>query len=542
MRSIGNFWVGVGLSLSLFPQCGSKIEDPGSDSSTHFFSRCDADAECGEGLSCECNRCTLRCAATNECGTLANSSCEPASALDGCNLEVQLCVPSDGPGDAGSTATDGVEPALSSNAELSSPTDNSSTESDDSDATTESDVSDTDTAVDTPLDDTSSEVVDELCGLPLSAYVFTSATTCAVAMIGCDPMTESPFSNECGCGCDTLLTPEPEPNDSEEAPQNGCLGQAGCPWSERADLPLPSRGQVAVVFDGLVYLLGGITPGAFQEPVSEEAPPPQGFADLLAYAPEADSWSAKAPMPVGLYDLTAHRLGERIYVFSGYNFSGFVNVVQVYDPATDNWGQAAPMPTYRYTFVSGVVDGKAYVIGGQGTVDNAPSSGQDWEYKYDVEIFDPETDSWSKGTPAPEAMASAASCTLGSKIFVFGGEISNLTSIYDTSTDSWSTGTPPPHAKDGHECAVVDSSLFLFGGRDTTGTLSTVDRYDPATDTWEAYSPMPTPRYWFAAAALDHNVFAFGGEQFLEEFTQSNNYGLLSSVEVLSIEPLLADP
>jgi N-acetylneuraminic acid mutarotase len=57
--------------------------------------------------------------------------------------------------------------------------------------------------------------------------------------------------------------------------------------------------------------------------------------------------------------------------------------------------------------------------------------------------------SWSNAAPEPEPTAGAASCTLGSRIYVFGGEISNRTTIYDTVTDSWSEGSPPPFAPRG---------------------------------------------------------------------------------------------
>jgi N-acetylneuraminic acid mutarotase len=314
-----------------------------------------------------------------------------------------------------------------------------------------------------------------------------------------------------------------------EAPAaRSCLGQADCPWSLGAPLTARSRGQAAVAHGGQVYLFGGTGGAPYLRQQVAEIEPSLTRA-VRAYDPATDSWSDKAQMPVGLYVLTAHALGEKIFVFGGYGDQGFDPTVQAYDPSTDTWETREPMPTTRYTFASEVVAGKVIVIGGQGPALGEPTT---WAHTIRVEIYDPDA-GWSSGAPSPVPISGAASCAFEGRVFAFGGEVSNLTSIYDVETNSWATASPPPVARNGHSCVRVGNAFLLLGGRDTTGTLDLVEAYDPITDTWQTYEPMPTPRHWFGAAAVGDDVYVFGGEQEVPA-TRSNPSGLLSDVEVLA--------
>jgi N-acetylneuraminic acid mutarotase len=295
-------------------------------------------------------------------------------------------------------------------------------------------------------------------------------------------------------------------------------------------MPVHSRGNAVVARNNAFYTFGGVSEkeGEAGVPHSEDE------AELIAttfyktvrfYEPALERWSTKASMPTGLYVLTAHALGEKIYTFGGYNAGGFNSSVQAYDPTTDSWTQSPAMPSLRYTFASEVVNGKAYVIGGQGP---NPNNYEEWPYTDKVEIFDPAT-GWTSGAPSPQPTAAAASCALGDRIFVFGGDVNNLTSIYDVSTNSWSLGAPPPTARNAHTCVRVGDAFFLLGGRDGSGSLDVVEKYTPATDTWQQHGHMAMARNWFGAAALEDKIYVFGGAG---EGSVPDD-GLLDCVEVI---------
>lgn len=291
----------------------------------------------------------------------------------------------------------------------------------------------------------------------------------------------------------------------------GCLGKPGCPWSELAPLPEPSRSLVAVTYQGLIYTIGGTTPNVDPPLIGEDSP--QKFTDVLAYDPETDIWSKRAPLPVGTLSLGAHVIGDKIYAFAGYGADGFVNEVEAYDPATDSWELKAPRPTYRYTFGSEVIANRVVLIGGFGPVDNMQAMGQDWEPKLDVEVYDVAEDTWTTMSPAPRAISDAASCVFGDQIYLFGGEFTNRTSVYDVTQDRWSEGSRPPIAREGHACVRVGDRFLLLGGRTSGGPpLDAVEQYDPVTDTWTHLEALPEPRVWLAATSLGSSVYVIGGE------------------------------
>lgn len=73
------------VMVALLPACGglTTSQDPGGDdSSTHWLSRCDSDAECGE-LACLCGVCTEACTAAASCSALDDeATCSGAAACD----------------------------------------------------------------------------------------------------------------------------------------------------------------------------------------------------------------------------------------------------------------------------------------------------------------------------------------------------------------------------------------------------------------------------------------------------------------------------
>ncbi|MCR3922953.1 MAG: hypothetical protein NUK65_10650, partial [Firmicutes bacterium] len=159
-------------------------------------------------------------------------------------------------------------------------------------------------------------------------------------------------------------------------------------------------------------------------------------------------------------------------------YSG-VSATEVYDPSTDTWTTASQIPTPVTGHVSAVVNNKIYIIGGAvGVTLN--------------QIYDPETDMWSIGTPLPTGVDSAAAgVTAGDtdteRIFVLGGkqglDAVKLNQVYDPETDTWSTGTPMPTARYGLGVAVVNDSLYAIGGREGwfgSPVSAANERYTPA--------------------------------------------------------------
>jgi Kelch motif len=131
-----------------------------------------------------------------------------------------------------------------------------------------------------------------------------------------------------------------------------------------------------------------------------------------------------------------------------------------------------------------------------------------------VEIYNPVTDTWSTGSPMPQALSHSGAAYLGGKIFVAGGFtsagiLSNSVYAYDPITDSWSTMASLPVARAGLTLSTVFNGslgvmrIFAIGGTTDVLTLagSTLNtEYNPITNTWTSRAAMPTARYLHGAA------------------------------------------
>ena len=298
-------------------------------------------------------------------------------------------------------------------------------------------------------------------------------------------------------------------------------------WTAKTPPPIPlvpKSGQAAV-FDGKIYVLCDSDQFEMYDPNNntwiQKAPLPvqqdalavcgdkiyaMGASNVfLAYDPANDSWTAKAAMPLGLADCQANVVDGKIYVMGGI-FALSVGAETLdsnfaYDPQHDLWSILAPIPVAVGRFASAVVDGKIYLMGGyhtngwQNIWQNVPPVAA----TNAVQIFDPEMNSWSQGTPMPSNMVYLAGCAttgLGAakRIYVVGGsspgtELSgvNLTQIYDPQTGNWSMGAPLPNGDYGLSLVNVDDRLYALGG--TSGTLNIM--YTP--EGWHVPSSSPSP-------------------------------------------------
>jgi N-acetylneuraminic acid mutarotase len=290
-------------------------------------------------------------------------------------------------------------------------------------------------------------------------------------------------------------------------------------WIRRAPLPEPTRSLTSVAFDGKVFVFGGASPIDFDRITYTYSP--GAHTRVYAYDPATDTWTAWAPMPVGLYYLTAHAIGDRIYVIGGYGMRlpGFDPVVLAYDPATDTWSHRSSRPAYSYVFMSAAVGERIFVAGGQGTIDNGPwQSGKPWIYQNRLDIYDSAKDTWLEGAPAPELIAEGTACAAGNRVYFFGESLQSgagsFAYAYDVDTDSWSKVTPPPLPRNGHACVEVNGEFYLVGGRSKTLRTERIDQvevYSPVSDTWKQIDPMPSTRFWIAASALPSGLLIMGG-------------------------------
>jgi len=140
---------------------------------------------------------------------------------------------------------------------------------------------------------------------------------------------------------------------------------------------------------------------------------------LSRYDVALDSWSDLAPMAPSRMQISAARIGGRIYVPGGYagSFSP-TTTLSIYDIAVGTWGTGAVLPQATGDYAIGTyVDRYIYVIGGysgSGDLNN-------------VQVYDTQTDSWQAATAKPgTATAGLRGGIVGNQIIVVGGYSQSL--------------------------------------------------------------------------------------------------------------------
>ncbi len=245
-------------------------------------------------------------------------------------------------------------------------------------------------------------------------------------------------------------------------------------WSVIGTLPLPRAAAAATIKDGKIYISGG---SIFVESGSSTS-------DVLLFNPKTGTLS---PGPTLNQSRSSHdllRLKGRLYAFGGIGNAG---VVTTYERLSGHrWSISGFVPHAFYSRASAEIDGRAYFAGG---VDGV--SGVDNRHG-ELDVFDPVTGTWAQKSAMPTAREAAAAAVLNGKIYVAGGDgvdhqpLATL-EVYDPRTDSWSTAPSMPTPRRYAAAAILDGKLYVMGGAGAaTGAagLDTVEVYDPSTGQW----------------------------------------------------------
>ncbi len=241
-------------------------------------------------------------------------------------------------------------------------------------------------------------------------------------------------------------------------------------WDEptaRARRPFPDNHHAAEVWNGKLYVFGGMGPAAGKTQI---------------YDPATDRWTLGPDVPFAAGSSASALIDGKIFVAGGIvgnrNTTGRV---AMFDPATGSWSERAPMPLPRNHAASATDGRRLYVFGGRG-----PGSGDGNMVANgfgDVQIYDPATDRWT------------------------------------TSTDAESDLPPLPQARGGMGKAVyLDGEFYVLGGEtkdgdgaSPEGVYARVDIYDPVTRRWRAGPPMPVARHGIFPLAIGGRIYVAGG-------------------------------
>lgn len=176
------------------------------------------------------------------------------------------------------------------------------------------------------------------------------------------------------------------------------------------------------------------------------------------------------------------------------------------------------IPVATQAAASGVIDGKLYIAGG---------FDKNYSTIRELQIFNPDTATWSSGAPLPGPLAYAASAVLNGKLYVFGGlknvyegnfkmeDIADTTYIYDPTTNIWSTAAALSEPVWGN-AATVDPSgngILVAGGYTDLSfqPINKVQLWTKASNTWSEQPSLQKPRARFSMLTYKDVVYALYG-------------------------------
>jgi N-acetylneuraminic acid mutarotase len=234
------------------------------------------------------------------------------------------------------------------------------------------------------------------------------------------------------------------------------------------------------------------------------------------------TWSAATPLPESRTEVSATVYEGELYIAGGLAPVGGATAVWVYDPAGEDWRELTtlpeqrhhagiPMTTPRGAHATVVLDGRIHAIGG--TILGASTSVGTHE------VYDPASDSWETLAPMTHNRDHLGAAVLDGRIHAAAGRDGvsaalRVLEIYDPQQNAWSSGPPLPTGRSGVGVAVLEGRMYVLGG-ETFGpagrTFDEVERYDPGTNAWQQVAPMPTARHGLGAGALGDALHAVAG-------------------------------
>ncbi|NIR69643.1 galactose oxidase [candidate division KSB1 bacterium] len=237
------------------------------------------------------------------------------------------------------------------------------------------------------------------------------------------------------------------------------------------------------------------------------------------------NWETFAALPTPRQEVPHVVLDGKIYVPGGINRSRSASAaMEIYEPDSDSWSTGAPLPERLHHLGMAAAEGTLYILGGYVGNGFTPTS--------DVYELNRENAEWNRKANMPTARGAHAAVEFEGKIYVIGGadrfgRALGINERYDPESDTWITLTPMPTPREHLAAAVIDTIIYVVGGRSAnSGNLvnsARLEAYSPSTNSWTQRRDMPTSRGGLAAAALHGKLYAFGGE-FPGVFIENEEY------------------
>lgn len=293
----------------------------------------------------------------------------------------------------------------------------------------------------------------------------------------------------------------------------------------------------AVTDDGWIYVFGGHAgrlPGNSKDGLSTH------FCRINLASP-AKEWEA-LPMHVASQSPGLVVCNGAIYRVGGLSFKNAAGdptqfeslaTFAKFDPQTKTWTDLPPLPSPRSSLDAAVVDGKIYVVGGWNLQEG---SAQDATWYETAMVYDlgPTSDAdqgeWKEIAKPPFSTRALAAAGHQGKLYVMGGmtsdnQITRDVHLYDPQTDTWSKG---PELAGGEGLSGFAISAYVADGKlYYSGSEGVVYRLSDDGATWISVERLLFPRSFHRLIAADNKVVAIAGV--------ARGGGYLANLEVIDL-------
>lgn len=266
-------------------------------------------------------------------------------------------------------------------------------------------------------------------------------------------------------------------------------------WMKKSDLQFPRWHTSANHVDGKIYVIGGV----------------ENYNKVEAFDIETDSWETKASMPNGRAFVGSGVVDSNVYIIGGSKFNEpALKVVEKYDPVTDEWTTVDSMENARFGMGSCVYNNKIYTFGGNNPAETT------------VEVYDPVEGNWISDLAAMPTARWEPECVLvGDKIYVIGGFLNPATGaasddveMYDPESNTWTTKASLPERRGGGTTIYANEKIYYFGGsKSFSAPLKNVWIYDPLIDQWYVMPDMPFAWFLMSSSVVDDMVYLMAGSK-----------------------------
>ena len=260
----------------------------------------------------------------------------------------------------------------------------------------------------------------------------------------------------------------------------------------------------------------GVCPTDFDNPDGFPLPPDAFFRPhvflVSSRLQDADAWTAPC-LKVARGDAGAAAVDGRFYRFGGTRTGRPTARVDVYDATTDKWRLRKRLPIAVRGAQVVEVGGLIYVIGGRS--ERAASA------RSEVQIYDPETNTWSFGPTLLAPTTDGAAAQLGSGLVYLAGGRTNTFSgdldlgdtlqIFDPGSGAWFLGPQIPEVVERAAVVAVGSDLWLIGGAGFGGETDRVWIYDEGVFAWSEGPRLPGTLVDASAVYHDGEIVVMGG-------------------------------